>query len=268
MPTYSNSRQPIGIFDSGVGGLSIAKAVRKLLPFEDIVYVADTEFSPYGDKPLSLVEKRAVAVTEYLQTLNCKIVVMACNTATVNTVSHLRQQFQLPIVGVEPGIKPAATATQSNNILVLATENTLASEGYRQLQNRFAQDVTLHHQACPEFVSLVESLLLEGEKVEQVTRDYITPHLRKGCDQIVLGCTHFPFLLNALQNVAGENIEFIDTSMAVAQQVKRRLLQLKVHNQESVSGTECFYTTGRLSEVESIMSGLWRQSINIQQLNL
>lgn len=201
----------------------MAKAVRALMPYEDIIYIADSAYTPYGDKCLDVLTHRVDAISDVLLSHRCKAIVVACNTATVNTISRLREKYTVPFVGVEPGIKPAAQDTHTGNIGVLATANTLASESFQQLITRHANHVNVHTQACPKFVALVEAAQHNSRAAAAVVEEYLTPLLRRQCDQIVLGCTHFSFLLPAIEAFVDGQAHIVDTALPVAKECQRRL---------------------------------------------
>lgn len=214
---------PIGIFDSGVGGLSIAHGIRSELPSEDILYVADLGYSPYGSKAKEIIEDRSEYMVDYLCKQGCKVVVVACNTATVNSIAMLREKFDIPIVGVEPGIKPAAMQSSTGVIAVLATEQTIKSVSFQELKNRFSELVKIETRACPGLVELVESGNIHSKKSISVVSDYVVPLLSKGADRIVLGCTHFSFLAPVMEPILKDKARLVDTAKPVALEVKNQL---------------------------------------------
>lgn len=215
--------RPIGVFDSGIGGLPIARQIRALLPNENIVYVADTLHTPYGEKTEDYILQRSLAVTNFLLAQNAKAIVVACNTATMVSIKTLRERHSVPFIGVEPGVKPAAIHTQTGVIGVLATEKTLTSDAFNQLAKRVAGNVQMEIQPCPKLVRLVESLQLSGQDAVQAVEDYVHPLLEKGADTIILGCTHFAHLAPIIKQVAGLGVSVISTETAVAKEVARRL---------------------------------------------
>ncbi|MEH6650473.1 MAG: glutamate racemase [Motiliproteus sp.] len=214
---------PIGIFDSGVGGLSIAHAIRRRLPAEQLLYVADQAFAPYGVQSAALIKQRAATVLQFLTGQGCKAIVIACNTATVHSIAELRQQNQCPIVGVEPGIKPAALNSRNGTIGVLATAQTLSSSSYQQLLTYYSPQTQIHSVACPAFVELVETGNLNSDTTRKTIDRYLRPLLSSGVDQIVLGCTHFSFLKTAIHDYLDGRAALIDTATAVAAQLQRQL---------------------------------------------
>jgi glutamate racemase len=261
-------KKSIGIFDSGVGGLSIARAIKHILPDENLVYFADIEFSPYGNKPKNLINRRAEDIVNFLINQDCKIVVMACNTATVNAISNLRSKFSIPIIGVEPAIKPAALQSKTGVIGVLATEQTLDSISFQVLKSKYDQKVTIETKACPKFVSLVESLEHDNNLALEVTEQYLRPLLSKGCDQIVLGCTHFSFLRSTIESVVGNEANIIDTATPVAMEVKRQLHNNNLKKVEDVEGVIEFWTSGNSTKATESISELWEQSVNVSEVKL
>ncbi|WP_296946825.1 glutamate racemase [uncultured Massilia sp.] len=226
MTTRASS--PVGIFDSGLGGLSILRHIRAQLPHEHLVYVADTGFAPYGDKPEHVVAERSLAVTRFLVEHGIKALVVACNTATISAVKLLRERFpDMPIVGVEPGLKPAAAATRSRKVGVLATERTLAGEKFLRLRDQVAEgtQTTFLLQPCRGLVERIEDGDAEGTMT--LLRRYVTPLLEQGADTLVLGCTHYPLVKASIEHVAAEaghaHATLVDTGEAVARQLGRLL---------------------------------------------
>lgn len=217
---------PIGFFDSGVGGLCIRDAVRRLLPREDTVYYADSAFCPYGSRPPEEVLVRARLLTRSLVSVPCKMVVVACNTATAAAIDALRAEWpDMPFVGMEPAVKPAALRSKSGVVGVLATEGTFHGRLYRETSARFARDVTVLACVADEFVRLVESGETEGERAEAVVRAKVEPLLSAGADHLVLGCTHFPHLAGLIEKIAAGRAVVVDPSEAVAAQVRRLLAE-------------------------------------------
>ena len=216
-------RHPIGIFDSGLGGLTVAREIRRRLPSEDIVYIADTAYCPYGGRPLEEISARAVVVTEALIAREAKLVVAACNTASGAAIDLLREIFDLPIVGLEPAVKPAAASSVLRRIAVLATPATLRTDRFHRLVDRHGVGVEVIKVPCPGFVELVEAGDISGERAVTTVREALTPILEIGVDRVVLGCTHYPFLRSAIETVLGSAVEILDSGAAVARQVERVL---------------------------------------------
>ena len=256
------NEKPIGIFDSGLGGLSVARAIRDILPDEDIVYVADSEYSPYGSKTKDEVAERSKAIADFLISQNCKLIVVACNTATVNSISILRSRSSIPFVGVEPGIKPAAAQSVSGVVGVLATEQTLCSDSYQELKARYSQTVRIEERACPDFVSIVEELDHESEAAVAKAEQYIRPLLEAGCDQLVLGCTHFSFLKPAINKVVGNKAVVIDTAIAVGREVQRRLNHPGLSRGSNAGSNVQFWTSGEIENTTNSIQNLWGHEVD------
>lgn len=212
----------IGVFDSGLGGLSVLAAIARTLPHADLAYLADTAHVPYGNKPDAFIRGRVTAIGEHLVEQGCRMLVVACNTATAAAVGALRERYpQLPVVGVEPGIKPAAHASRSRRIAVLVTESTARSTRLAQLVEHHAQGVEVHVEACPGWATRVETLHLDGTGFAAEVAARIEPLLAAGTDQIVLGCTHYSFLVPVLAPLAKGRAELVDVAEAVARQCLR-----------------------------------------------
>jgi glutamate racemase len=221
-------RGPIGIFDSGLGGLSVLRAVQSLLPGEDIVYLADSGYAPYGERDDDFIADRSVAIGEWLLSQGAKALVVACNTATAQAVHLLRQWVTVPVVGVEPGLKPASLRSVSGVAGVLATAATLRSEKFRRL---LADHQTRCRFICQPGHGLVEAIErgeTDSPELLALLERYLAPMLAEGADTLVLGCTHYPFIDAALRRVAGDQIALIDTSAAIAQQLARLLNERKL----------------------------------------
>lgn len=214
---------PIGVFDSGVGGISVLRELRTLLPHEDFIYYADSGYCPYGGKPQAEIRARACAISEELLARGAKLIVVACNTATIAAVEHLRETYPVAFVGMEPAVKPAVAQTRSGVVGVLATGAALAGEKFHKLMAAHARDVRIITQPCPGLVECVERGDLDGAQAQALVRRYVTPLLAQGADTLVLGCTHYPFLRMLIQRVAGEAVTLIDTGAAVARQARRLL---------------------------------------------
>ena len=212
----------IGVFDSGLGGLSVLAAIARTLPRADLAYFADTAHVPYGSKPDDFIRGRVLAIGRHLASQDCKVIVVACNTATAAAVEALREALpHIPVVGVEPGIKPAATASKTKRIAVLTTESTARSERLAKLIRTHAGHVAVQIEACPGWATRVESLQLDGPEFAGEVAAKILPLLDRGVDQLVLGCTHYSFLSPLLQPLATGRAELVDVADAVARQVIR-----------------------------------------------
>lgn len=221
----------IGIFDSGSGGLSVLREIRRILPGQSFVYYSDNANCPYGEKSTGFIIERCCRITELLISKGAEIVVVACNTATAAAIAYLRENYDIPFIGMEPAVKPAALGTKSGVIGVLATAGTLKASKYLQTRGRFEDDVKIVEHVGKGFVELVESRDLEGPHAEQVASESLMPLLEAGADMVVLGCTHYPFLLPVLRKIAGPDIRFIDPAPAVARHL------LDVMHEKGISET-------------------------------
>ena len=257
---------PIGVFDSGVGGLSVLREIRRELPGEDLLYVADSGHAPYGDKPNQLIEARSIAIIEFLVSQRAKAIVVACNTATGAAIATLRARFPLPIVAMEPAVKPAAASTRSGVIGVLATNSTLASENFERLFARFGADVEILVQACPGLVEQVESGDLSGAQTRALLEQYILPLLERQADTLVLGCTHYPFIAPLIREIAGSSVAIVDPSAAIARELRRRLADTGLLSHEPRPGTERFWSSAAPGKAQPAISQLWGAGIEVLSL--
>lgn len=260
---------PIGVFDSGLGGLSVLREIRYLLPYEDLLYVADSAYVPYGDKSEELIQQRSLFLARFLLDQGAKAIVVACNTATAAAVALLRQELPaVPVIAMEPALKPAAAATRSGTVGVLATVGTLASARFAALLARYSGAVKIITQPCPGLVEQVEAGELDTPHTRRLLERYIRPLLTAGADTLILGCTHYPFLSSQIAQIAGANTSIIDTGPAVARQVQRvlarRALLQRGHCQ---LGTEHFWTTGLVDELREAACTLWGHKIEISPLS-
>jgi glutamate racemase len=251
------TQNPVGVFDSGVGGLSVLQAVRKELPHEHFLYVGDSGCAPYGDRSPAFVIDRATTITDFLVSSEVKAVVVACNTATAVAVEFLRARFTVPIVAIEPAVKPAASRTRSRVVGVLATTGTLSSPNVGKLLGNYGSDVEFVIQPCPGLADQVEKGDLESDETRALVTRYVRPILDKGGDIIVLGCTHYPFLRSLIEDVAGPAVDVIDPAMPVARELRRRLETAGLLNKNTAPGTEKFWTTGTVEVVQPIVRQLW-----------
>ena len=253
----------IGVFDSGVGGLSVLRHIRELLPDERLIYVADSGHVPYGDKPVSYIEQRSLAVTRFLIEQGAEAIVVACNTATAAAAASLRSRFDVPIVAMEPAVKPAVAATRNGVIGVLATVGTLESVRFAALLERYAGSVEIVTQGCPGLVERVEQGDLAGAETRALVKHYVRPLLARGADTLILGCTHYPFLSPLIRETSGEGIALVDTGAAVARQLKRRL-QEELQRCAPAQGSTEFWTSGDTQTAARTISTLWGEPVTVQ----
>lgn len=263
------NQQAIGIFDSGIGGLPIAKAVQNLLPNEQIIYFADSKFAPYGEKTEQEIIARAIAITDWFISQNVKAIVVACNTATMVAIKQLRENYSLPFIGVEPGVKPGAINTKTGVIGVLATPKTLSSSAFHELAARVAADIQVEMQPCPKFVHLVESLQLEPAQTLDIAKEYIQPLLDKQADTIILGCTHFAHLTPVIEQVVGDKAKIISTEIAVAKEVKRRLQEKNLLLTADNTASEIqFFTNGNIDLYQQQLIRLAEKTAQAQHIDI
>ena len=238
------SKQPIGIFDSGVGGTSIWKEVHSLLPFEHTIYLADSKHAPYGPKGKARILELCRKNTEFLLDLGCKLIVVACNTATTNAIKTLRNEYNVPFIGIEPAIKPAALQTKTNTIGILATKGTLSSELFHNTSNLIAGHINVIEQEGEGIVSLIENGQLHSKAMMVLLKRYLQPMIDANIDCLVLGCTHYPYLIPLLRTLLPKGITIIDSGEAVARQTKAILKEHGLLNPSTGNPDISFYTNG------------------------
>ncbi|WP_347490708.1 glutamate racemase [Desulfoscipio sp. XC116] len=261
---------PIGIFDSGVGGISVLKEIRHLMPGENLLYFADSAHCPYGVKPPEHIRRRTIKITQFLINTGAKVIVAACNTASIAGLDYLRQHFQVPIVGMEPAIKPAAHITRNGKIGVLATGVTINGDRFNSLLTRFANGIEVINVPCPGLVEQVELGLLDTPETTALLRQFLNPLIINSVDTVVLGCTHYPFLRPLVESIMGPKVEVIDTGCAVAKRV-HQILQSEdlLANNTPRSGLEVFYTSGNVKQVEQTIRHLWdHPNIKVEYIKL
>lgn len=250
--TQTVSATTIGIIDSGVGGLSVLKEIRSLLPQNPLIYVGDSAWCPYGNKAPEEICQRVSQHTDFLLKQGASLIVVACNSATIAAVEHLRATFPVPFVGMEPAIKPATTQTKAGVIGVLATEASLAGEKFLRLVDQHGKDVRVITTPCPKFVDLVEAGIISGEEVDAAISEYTSPILSEGADVLVLGCTHYPFLKDAISAVVGPEVTLLDTGPAVA----KRVASLVEHPDNSDQAPITLHTTGSAQTLPALLDVL------------
>lgn len=216
-------KQNIGIFDSGIGGTSIWKEIHSLLPLEQTIYLSDSKNAPYGQKSKETILDLSIKNTEFLLQQNCKIIVVACNTATTNAISYLRKNYDVPFIGIEPAIKPASILTKSNKIGILATKGTLNSSLFEQTSSKINQEVKIIEQIGEGLVELIENGQIDSNEMDILLNQYLQPMINQNIDCLVLGCTHYPYLIPKIQEITGNSIKIIDSGEAVARQTKNIL---------------------------------------------
>lgn len=259
------SQQPIGVFDSGVGGLSVLRRIRALLPAESLHYVADSRHLPYGDKTVEQVRQRVFRIAGRLIDQGAKALVVACNTATAAAIHELREAYPLPIIGMEPGVKPAVESSRSGVVGILATQGTLQSDKFTRLVSRFGTGAEVIVQPCPGLVERIEQGRLDDAETETLLQRYLQPLREKGADALVLGCTHYPFVRPLIERLAGPGVQVIDTGWAVARQVQRQLDSADLLNKGGNSEVR-FFTTGTPEQQSTLFQRLWGEAMAVRAL--
>jgi len=245
--------RPIGIFDSGVGGLTIYKEIHKLLPHENIIYLADSKNAPYGEKTKQEIIDISVKNTEFLLSKGCKIIVVACNTASTNAVHYLRSHYKVPFIRVQPAIKPAALNSRTKIVGILATKGTLKSDLLLETSQRFAQGVEVVEQIGEGLVSLIEKGQMHSTEMDDLLQCHIQPMLKKKIDYLVLGCTHYPFLTPQIEALVGDKVKVLDSGEAIARQTKVILEQESLINKDHSVISRFFYTNKDTSVLQNIL---------------
>jgi len=257
---------PVGVFDSGVGGLSILSGVHALLPHEHLVYLADSRHAPYGPKGEAFIRERCHELMGCFLEQGVKAVIVACNTATAAAISQLRERYPIPLIGVEPAVKPAAETSVSGIVGVLATSGTIASDRFISLQNRFTHQTEIITRACPGLVELIEAAELDRSAVLELLQEFINPMLDKGADTLVLGCTHYSLIRELIQQVAGKGVSIVDAGQAVARETRRRLQEGNILADEGQPGSIRFLTSGDPLVQEPLFARYWGTQVQVNAL--
>jgi glutamate racemase len=248
---YNN---PIGVFDSGVGGLSVLRAMRIIVPNENIVYLGDQGHVPYGPRPMEEIQKFSEGITRFLLKQNSKLIVVACNTASAAALTFLRERFpDVSFVGMEPAVKPAAETTKTGKVGVLATPATFQGALYASVVERFGSGVELFQDTCPGLVGQIEKGDLTSSVTRSILENALFPMLEKNIDTVVLGCTHYPFVIPLIKQIVGESVRVIDPAPSVAKQAKRLLEAREMLNQSSADSGVHFFTSGDPASMKSIL---------------
>ena len=260
--------RPVGIFDSGVGGLSVLRAIRQHLPRESVLYFGDQLHVPYGLRPLKEVQKFSEAITRFLLNMGAKLIVVACNTASAAALHFLRRAFpDVSFVGMEPAVKPAAENTRTGVVGVLATPATFQGALYASVVERFAGNVTLIQNTCPGLVQQIERGRLDSNKTRVILEAALTPMLKRGIDTIVLGCTHYPFVIPLIEEIVGPEVRVIDPAPAIARQVTRLLDSTE--RRALIPGTDAlhFFTSGKATQFKSMLAILLIEAGDVQEIS-
>lgn len=248
-----NTNKPIGIFDSGVGGSSIWQEIHKILPFENTVYLADSKNAPYGNKSSEEILQLSIKNTEMLLSLDCKVIVVACNTATTNAIFQLRKLFSVPIIGIEPAIKPAALLTTTKKIGVLATKGTLSSALFSKTNKEFTQHIEVVEVIGEGLVNLIEKGNIHSSEMYILLQEYTKPMIEANIDYLVLGCTHFPYLIPQLEELLPKRIQIIHSGEAVARQTKHILQDHDLQRLEKSKPSLQFYSNNNTNTLKFLL---------------
>jgi glutamate racemase len=251
----SNDIRPIGIFDSGIGGLTVTTSIRQALPRERLLYFGDTAHMPYGQRSLNEVRTFSTAITAALLAKDCKLIVIACNTASGASLHTLRERWpDIPFVGMEPAVKPAAEHSRTGVVGVIATTATFQTDVYASVVERFGQSVRVLHQPCPGLVGRIEAGDLEGPETEHMLRGWLEPMVQEGIDALVLGCTHYPIVRPLIERIVGPGVRVIDPAPAVARQVGRLLEQRDMAAPADAMGELICMTSGDTATFSAMLS--------------
>lgn len=263
-----SSSSPIGVFDSGVGGLSVLRTIRVQMPLEDVIYFGDQGHVPYGPRPMEQIQSFSKGITNFLLGKASKIIVVACNTASAAALKFLRERFpNVPFVGMEPAVKPAAETTQTGKVGVLATPATFQGALYASVVERFGNGVELFQHTCPGLVDQIEKGDLDSPATRSILEDALGLMLEKNIDTVVLGCTHYPFVIPLIQQIVGEKVRVIDPAPAVARQVKRVLESRGLLNNAERGRRVEFYTSGDAVEMQSMLPKLLGEEGKVQEVS-
>ncbi|HSK88737.1 MAG TPA: glutamate racemase [Anaerolineales bacterium] len=258
---------PIGIFDSGVGGISVLGAIREQMPEESVIYFGDQGHVPYGSRSLEQIQSFSEAITRFLRERDAKIIVVACNAASAAALKYLREKFpDVQFVGMEPAVKPAAEHTHTGKVGVLATPATFQGALYASVVERFVHGVELFQDTCPGLVQQIEQGNLNGEETLKILKKALLPMLEKNIDTVVLGCTHYPFVIPLVQQIVGENVRVIDPAPAVARQTGRLLEAQGLRNRSGARGGVKFYTSGNPDELRALLPRLLGEAGEVEKV--
>ena len=261
-----NSQINIGVFDSGIGGLWILKYLKEKLPEYNYIYFGDQAHVPYGLRSQEEIKKFSGEITQFLLDKECQLIVVACNTASGASLKYLREKFpHVPFVGMEPAVKPAVEATHTGKVGVLATPATFEGELYNSVVERFAHDAELFESTCVGLVEQIEKGDLDTPKTKKILEDALAPMKEKNIDTVVLGCTHFPFVIPIVEKIMGENVKVIDPTPAIVRQVGRILDENDLVNEIADKGTTEIFTSGNPKEVEIIIQKLLGEKVKVQK---
>jgi len=262
---HISDNRPIGIFDSGIGGLSIMQCIAKQLPSENLIYVADTLHAPYGEKSTQFIQQRVHEIAKWFIEKNTKAIVVACNTATVSAIDKLRENINIPVIGVEPAIKPAASLSKNKKVAILVTKATAENQRFLSLVNQYRNNSDVYIQPCPGLVELIEQDQKNSASCKDLLSSYLRPLLEKGVDTIVLGCTHYPLVKSLISDICGKNIMIMETALPVTEQLQRRLNSKQLLNNNSQIGSTHFYSSKNCAAQQQLFSHLWQRPLIVNK---
>ncbi len=254
-----SNNNPIGVFDSGIGGTSIWKEIHKMLPYEGTIYLADSKNAPYGEKGKDQILQLCIKNTELLLKKGCKIIVVACNTATTNAIDYLRNNYAVPFIGIEPAIKPAALGSQSKKIGILATKGTLSSELFYKTSMQHAHTISIIEREGKGLVPLIEAGKVHAEETKALLKQYLHPMIAENIDYLVLGCTHYPYLIPLLKTLLPLQVKIIDSGEAVARQTKAILDRNDLLSTSKTSSKHIFYTNSEVAILTHFLNDVKEQ---------
>jgi glutamate racemase len=260
------ANKPIGVFDSGVGGISVLQHIHALLPHEQLLYVADSKYAPYGNKTPAEIQSRCFEIADLLIAKGAKALVVACNTATAAAIDAMRAKYTLPIFGMEPAVKPAAKASKNGAIGVLATVGTLKSAQFAGLLESYGRNVKVVTQGCVGLVECIERGELNSENTLGLLKQYSQPLLDEGTDTIILGCTHYPFVQPLIKKIVGEKVVLIDTGAAVAKHLQKRLSTLDLLSDNKQLAEVKFWTNSEAANAKQVIETLWGKRVKVARL--
>ena len=263
----TSSAAPVAVFDSGIGGLSVARELHAALPSEHLLYLADHAYVPYGDRTTAEVHARTLVAGRWLQAQGAKVLVVACNTASGAALEALREELSIPVVGLEPAVKPAVATSRNGRVGVMATVGTLASERYARLVASHANGSHVVPQPCPGLADLIEDGHLDGDALREVIAGFAAPLREAGVDTVVLGCTHYPFVRQAIAEALGPDVRILDSGEAIARQTARVLRERGVAAAEG-AGSLRLLTTGDPAEVAPVVARVWGSPLPVEHVTL
>jgi glutamate racemase len=261
----SIDNRPIGIFDSGIGGLSVMQCIKQQLPSENLLYVADTLNAPYGEKSTAFIQQRVNEIADWFIAKNAKAIVVACNTATVNAIDQLRRNITIPVIGVEPAIKPAAFQSRQKKVAILVTKATAENQRFLTLVQQYSNTSDVYIQACPGLVELIEQDKKNSADCELMLAAYLQPLIEKGVDTIVLGCTHYPLVTSLIHKICGNSVMIMETAQPVTEQLKRQLISHQLINSSAQVGSATFYSSKNSTSQQQLFSHIWQQPLSLHK---